>query len=146
MKKNASTTLAFLLLVFSILGSCRQAQEQDSCSIQQVINVSVDLHSPAFQVLQQTGQWAYVQSPEAGKLGLILVNTPQGYRAYDRIAPHICPLSTIKLEVNGGRIEYQPDGTQWDLMTGTPRSGSNVPLKIYRVFLNYDSQSIQIIN
>lgn len=112
---------------FLLILSCSSNEgEGDGCFPDSTINVSLNLSLAAYQSLQQTGGWIYYSGDLAGSRGLIIVNIGNGFKAYDRNAPHICPTVNSTLEVENDFIIVCPeDDAQWILTTGEPVAVAN---------------------
>ncbi|SFI39662.1 Rieske (2Fe-2S) protein [Halpernia frigidisoli] len=143
MKKKTSNFLYFTILIFSsflVINSCGNRQETVSCFPNSPINVTLNLSLPLNQNLQNTGSFIYVNEQSSGTRGIIVVRTTNGFKAYDRNAPHICPDANTTLEVqNTTKIVCPKDGATWILITGEPITISQVPPKTYPT--NYDSST-----
>ncbi|MDR2122767.1 MAG: hypothetical protein LBP34_06520 [Flavobacteriaceae bacterium] len=130
----------YLLILISCFLSlyCENGNRTISCFPDSVINVTANLELPQFQSLASVGGWAYIKSgPSSGTRGLILVRTAQGFKAYDRNAPHICPGMNTTLEVLNEIYLYCPeDKAKWILSTGQPLEVTDKPPKTYNAQLS----------
>lgn len=142
MKRNISILLFPILLIFSVLNlnSCNSREETVSCFPNVPINVVLDLNLPAYYDLQNVNGWIYVNQQESGTRGLIVVRTTNGFKVYDRNAPHICPDNNTTLVVdNNIKIVCPKDNAEWILITGEPIKVAQIAPKTYRY--NFDSNS-----
>ncbi len=132
-----------MLLTFSLLNSvfsCNEREEAVQCFPRSVISVQLDLRLPAYQKLQYTGGWIYLNEQSSGTRGLIVVRTSNGFRVYDRNAPHLCPASNTTLEVSEDiKIVCNADNSEWILLTGQPTKVAKIAPKTY--FTNFDATS-----
>lgn len=127
----------FIIALTLGLTSCSEDDGQKSCNPEYNVAVSINLSLPLYSDLQNPNGWAYVQGEGTGTRGIIVVNTGNGFRAYDRNAPHICPNPTSTLEVSNGIKLYCPfDGAEWILLTGQPLENSEgfTPNRTPRVY------------
>ncbi|MBU8883898.1 hypothetical protein KSK37_12455 [Kaistella sp. DKR-2] len=142
MKRKISIIFSSILLIFSALNisSCQTREETVSCFPNVPINVVLNLNLPAYYNLQNVNGWIYVNQQDAGTRGLIVVRTTNGFKVYDRNAPHICPDTNTTLSVeNNIKIVCPKDGAEWILITGEPTKVAQIPPKTYRY--NYDSST-----
>lgn len=129
-------TFSLLTIVFS----CSEREQTVDCFPKTGISVQLDLKLPAYQKLQYTGGWIYVNEQGSGTRGLIVVRTSNGFKVYDRNAPHICPGANTTLEVSEDiKITCKADNSEWILLTGQPTKVAKIAPKTY--FTNYDSGS-----
>ena len=118
--------------------SCKEREETVNCFPNVPINVVLNLNLPAYYVLQNVGGWIYVNEQECGTRGLIVVRTTNGFKVYDRNAPHVCPDNDTTLNVeNNIKVVCPKDGAEWILITGEPTKIAQIPPKTYRY--NFDS-------
>jgi len=145
--KTAFQTILFLIISLLIAQSCRDSQEGLDCFPKVTIQVNLNLNHPNFQGLQIPGAWVYVNEQQSGTRGLIVVNTQQGFKIYDRNAPHICPgeTTTLLVEANS-KLVCPHDGSEWNLLTGEPLVGSSVTPKMYRYQYNSQNETLLIFN
>lgn len=132
--------LSIFLIIswFLIPFSCKDREETVNCFPLNDINVVLNLNLPAYQNLQNVGGWIYVDEQSSGTRGLIVVRTTNGFKIYDRNAPHICPDDNTTLNVTENiKIFCPKDGAEWILLTGQPTNIATVPPKTY--LYNYDS-------
>lgn len=142
MKRNIRFFFLAIFLVFSTLNlnSCSNRQEVVSCFPNVAINVVLYLNLPAYYNLQTVGGWIYIDEQSCGTRGLIAVRTINGFKIYDRNAPHLCPEANTTLKVvNDIKIVCEKDNSEWILLTGQPTSGATVPPKTY--LYNYDQNN-----
>ncbi|QDP84640.1 hypothetical protein FNJ88_03415 [Chryseobacterium sp. SNU WT5] len=142
MKRKLHHLLCTIILIFnlSLVTSCSNREDTINCFPKTPINVVLNLNLPAYFNLQNTGGWIYIDEQQAGTRGLIIVRTTNGFLAFDRNAPHICPGSDTTLSVEGNiKIVCPKDGAEWILFTGEPTKIAQVPPKTYPY--SYDSNS-----
>jgi len=142
MKKTFSIISFFTLLIFSNLSinSCGSREDTVSCFPNNPINVTLNLNLPAYNNLNYNNGWVYINEQQSGTRGLIVVNTGNGFKAYDRNAPHLCPANNTTLEVKDDIAILCPaDNTRWILRTGQPESGSKTSLPPKTYPYNYDA-------
>ena len=142
MKTYISKVFFSIILIFSILNinSCSSREETVSCFPMTPINVVLNLNLPAYFTLQNVGGWIYVNEQQAGTRGLIVVRTTNGFKAFDRNAPHLCPDANTTLSVeNDIKIVCPKDGAEWITITGEPTKIAQVPPKTYP--FSYDTNS-----
>ncbi|MGA9212056.1 hypothetical protein [Kaistella sp.] len=142
MKRNISSVFFSTILIFTTLNfiSCGNREETVSCFPKTPINVTLNLNLSTYFTLQNVGGWIYVNEQQSGTRGLIVVRTTNGFKVYDRNAPHICPDSNTTLSVEQDiKIVCPKDGAEWITITGEPIKISKVPPKTYPY--NYDSST-----
>lgn len=142
MKRNISTVFLSIILIFSVLNStsCSNREETISCFPVTPINVVLNLNLPTYFLLQNVGGWLYVNEQQSGTRGLIVVKTTNGFKVYDRNAPHLCPDTNTTLSVeNDIKIVCPKDGAEWITITGEPTKIAQVPPKTYPY--SYDSNT-----
>ncbi|HPZ24452.1 MAG TPA: hypothetical protein PKV58_00780 [Kaistella sp.] len=140
MKRIFLAIFSSIILIFSLLNitSCKEREETVNCFPNVPINVVLNLNLPAYYVLQNVGGWIYVNEQECGTRGLIVVRTTNGFKIYDRNAPHVCPDNNTTLNVeNNIKVVCPKDGAEWILITGEPTKIAQIPPKTYRY--NFDS-------
>ena len=140
MKRIFLAIFSSIILIFSLLNitSCKEREETVNCFPNVPINVVLNLNLPAYYVLQNVGGWIYVNEQEFGTRGLIVVRTTNGFKVYDRNAPHVCPDNNTTLNVeNNIKVVCPKDGAEWILITGEPTKIAQIPPKTYRY--NFDS-------
>ena len=140
MKRKFSILLFAITLIFSTLNlnSCGQREETVNCFPDVPINVVLNLSLPAYFNLQSVNGYVYINEQQSGTRGLIVVKTTNGFKVYDRNAPHICPGDKTTLIVeNNIKILCPADGAEWILITGEPTKISPLTPKTYRY--NFDS-------
>lgn len=152
MKKTSRYIGTFIFLIFSILilNNCSDRADTVSCFPRVQISVQINTTLPLYQKLQYDGGWVYVDEVGAGTRGLIIIRTSNGFKIYDRNAPHICPDVNTTLEVKNETKIYCPkDGAEWILLTGQPlevngKYITNVPPKTYPYAYDTSSGVISI--
>lgn len=150
MKRRINASLLVLALIISTLfisNSCSSRDETVSCFPDVNINVVLNLNLPAYQNLQTVGGWIYVDEQSSGTRGLIVVRTTNGFKIYDRNAPHICPDGNTTLMVeNSIKIVCPKDGAEWILLTGEPIKISQLAPKTYSFTIDTISNTLFIQN
>ncbi len=134
MKRNIFFLITTIVLVISALSakSCGNREETVSCFPNTEINVVLNLNLPAYFPLQNVGGWVYIDEQQSGTRGLIIVRTTQGFKIYDRNAPHICPDSNTTLVVKENiKISCPKDNAEWILLSGEPVSVAQIAPKMY---------------
>ncbi|WBV59770.1 hypothetical protein PFY12_11955 [Chryseobacterium camelliae] len=144
MKKSFSILIISILLIFSnlTLNSCGRTQDTVSCFPSSPINVTLNLNLPAYYDLNNTGGWKYIDEQQSGTRGLIVVNAGgNGFKVYDRNAPHLCPDNNTTLEVKDDiSIICPKDNAKWILLSGQPANQvTGLPPKTYPY--NYDAST-----
>lgn len=113
--------ILMMVLTIGFTNSCSEDDGQISCNPEYNVTASINLSLPLYSDLQNPNGWAYVQGEGTGTRGIIVINTGNGFKAYDRNAPHICPTPSSTLEVIEDIKLYCPeDGAEWILLTGQP--------------------------
>ncbi|PIE50381.1 MAG: hypothetical protein CSA38_03940 [Flavobacteriales bacterium] len=141
--------ILFILIIINNLAfnSCKNREETIDCFPNVNINVSLNLNLPAYQPLQNVGGWVYINEQNAGTKGLLLIRTTNGFIAYDRNAPHICPSQDTRLKVeNDIKIICPKDGAEWILLTGEPVKIAEIPPKRYFVYYQPNNNHLTITN
>ncbi len=150
MKRKINASILVLTLIISTLfitNSCSSRDETMSCFPDVNINVVLNLNLPAYQNLQTVGGWIYVDEQSSGTRGLIVVRTTNGFKIYDRNAPHICPDGSTTLMVeNNIKIICPKDGAEWILLTGEPIKISQLAPKTYSYNIDSISNTLFIQN
>lgn len=150
MKRKINASILVLTLIISTLfitNSCSSRDETVSCFPDVNINVVLNLNLPAYQNLQTVGGWIYVDEQSSGTRGLIVVRTTNGFKIYDRNAPHICPDDSTTLIVeNNIKIICPKDGAEWILLTGEPIKISQLAPKTYSFTIDTISNTLFIQN
>lgn len=147
MKKTFSIVLIFILLTISFLNinSCSSREDTVSCFPNSPISVNLNLNLATYNNLNFVGGWIYVDEPQSGTRGLIVVRTvdnPATFKVYDRNAPHICPDNNTTLEVKENLYIFCPkDNSKWLLNLGSPAEGSTTSLPPKTYFWNYDAST-----
>ena len=128
--------IAVVSLAFS--ASCSDDDGQKSCNQEYLISASINVIFPLYSELETRG-WTYVGGEGTGTRGIIVVKTTNGYKAYDRNAPHICPTTNSTLEVLDDIKLYCPeDGAEWILLTGQPIHTADRAPRVYQAVRNGD--------
>ena len=149
MQRTISFFTTSLLLIFStlIINSCGNREETVSCFPEVPINVVINLNLPAYYELQNVNGWIYLNQIESGTRGLIIVRTTNGFKVFDRNAPHICPDNNTTLIVDSNiKIVCPKDGAEWILLTGEPTKISQVSPKTYRYNFDSNANVLSIFN
>lgn len=151
MKRNICAQLLILSLTISSLifiNSCgNDRNDTVNCFPNTNINVVLNLNLPAYQNLQNVGGWLYIDEQSSGTRGLIVVRTTNGFKIFDRNAPHICPDGNTTLIVeNSIKIVCPKDGAEWILLTGEPINISQLPPKTYTYTIDNISNTLFIQN
>ena len=140
MKKKFPLIFLLIFLISSALitvKSCGNREDTVSCFPEIRINVIINLNLPAYFDLQTVGGWMYINEQESGTRGLIVTRTTNGFKIYDRNAPHTCPDNNTTLIVeNNIKITCPKDGAEWILITGQPTKISNLAPKTYQYDYN----------
>lgn len=142
MKRIVNLLFLPIIFIFSTLfiSSCSERNETVNCFPSSPINVVLNLNYPAYYNLQNVGGWIYVNEQQCGTRGLIVTRTSNGFKVYDRNAPHLCPDDQTTLQVVSGiKVVCPKDGAEWILNSGEPINIAKVPPKTYRY--NFDSFS-----
>lgn len=147
-------TLVSIILIFSSL-SCADRDGTVSCFPRQIIDFEVNLNGSTYYQLNNPEGYVYTKGEYGtGTRGLIIFNSNSGngFLAYDRNAPHLCPdgeettLEVIK-DTDGFLKIYCPkDGAKWLLQNGQPLEKASVPAKQYRVSRSGNGFLIHIYN
>lgn len=150
MKTKKIISIFTLILTFSLLtfnNSCSERNETVNCFPNSVVSVQLNLSLPTYYNLQTDGLAVYVNEIGAGTRGLIVVKVSNGYKVYDRNAPHICPDTDTTLEVKNGTTVYCPrDKAEWILITGQPTAVANIPPKTYPYSFDPNTNILSIYN
>jgi len=118
--KNSFVQWFLFVLMLSSTVACSDDDGQKSCNPEYNISASINVNLPLYSELETRG-WTYVDGAGTGTKGIIVVKLINGYKAYDRNAPHLCPGSNTRLEVVDDIKLYCPeDGAEWILLTGEP--------------------------
>lgn len=117
LKRLTPFVLVSLLVIFT---ACRDDDGQKNCNPQYAISASININLPLYSQLE-TRNWTYVGGEGTGSKGIIVIKTTNGYKAYDRNAPHICPTLNSQLQVVDDIKLFCPeDEAEWILLTGEP--------------------------
>lgn len=147
-KKLFYIKFVFLTFFFSITCiSCNDEDTTVSCIPNVSVSAQYNLNLPAYSDLNMPN--GYVElSPDGtnGSRGMIIVNTGNGFNAYDRNAPHLCPSSDTTLEVYEDiKIVCPQDGAEWLLRSGQPLNDATQG-RTPRKFLTQLNGSVLTIN
>lgn len=145
-------TLFSIILIFSSL-SCADRDGTVSCFPRQIIDFEVNLNGSTYYQLNNPEGYVYTKGEYGtGTRGLIIYNSGNGFLAYDRNAPHLCPngeettLEVIK-DTDGFLKIYCPkDGAKWLLQNGQPLEKASTTPKQYRVSRSGNDFLIHIYN
>ena len=146
MKKTFSAFAFLTILIFSVLtiNSCGSNNDTVSCFPSSPINVSLNLNLTAYNNLNYSGNWIYVDQEQSGTRGLIVVRTqldPAKFGVFDRNAPHLCPDTNTTLKVKDNiSIICPKDNMKW-MLNGTPESGGSTSLPPKTYPYNYDAST-----
>ena len=147
-KKNIS--IFTLILTFSLLSfnsSCSERNETVSCFPNALVSVQLNLSLGSYYKLQNVGGWVYEEQIGSGTRGLIIVRVTNGFKIYDRNAPHICPDSETTLIVkNETTIHCPKDGAEWILLTGQPTNVAKIAPKVYPYSYDPNTNTLSIYN
>lgn len=138
-----------ITLIFSalIISSCSEREETVRCFPDVPINVAININLPAYYDLQNVNGWIYLNEQQSGTRGLIVVRTTNGFKIYDRNAPHICPEDDTTLVVeNSIKITCPNDGSEWILITGEPIKVAQIAPKTYRYNFEATTGVLSIFN
>ncbi len=130
--------LPFLLLL--IVSACSKDDNRTRNPNLLDINFqfSLDMTLPQYSSLQFPSNPVFVNGPNYGNKGIIIINTGNSYRAFDASDPNHPPSTCSLLLINGIEgICGCGDGNTYNLFTGQPKGGSlKYPLLEYRVEQN----------
>jgi len=127
-----------LMLMIPIANACSDDDGQKSCNPEYNVSASININLPLYSQLETRG-WTYVDGAGTGTKGVIVVKIINGYKAYDRNAPHICPGMDTRLEVVDDIKLYCPqDGAEWILLTGEPITIADRAPRTYSAVRNGD--------
>jgi len=152
MKTKKIIAFLTLILTFSLLtfnSSCSERNETVNCFPNSAVSVQLNLSLPTYYKLQNVGSWVYVNEVGSGTRGLIVVRVSNGFKVYDRNAPHICPDTDTTLEVKNDTTVFCPkDGSEWILITGQPSNNSvaKIAPKTYPYSFDSNSNILSIYN
>ncbi len=123
------------LLAVLLLTTCENDDSINNCNFLPNIgvNVSLNLNLPEYSQLMFTGNVVYVANQ--GNLGLYVINTGTGYRAWDAADPNHVPRSCSFMQREGVNVTCGcEEENEYDLFTGSA-VGQQLPcgLKEYRV-------------
>ena len=99
------------------------------------VNFTINLTLPYYSALNFAGNAVYVSTAGVGIRGIFVLNTGNGYTAFDAACPNQ-PLSDCStMQLNGIMAICPCDDAQYSLYTGIAE-GKNYTLKPYRVEVN----------
>ncbi|WP_257666954.1 hypothetical protein [Parapedobacter tibetensis] len=112
-------------------GACKKG----GCNVVQDVPVMEQVSMVQYSQLYTPGGYAVTE--RGGVAGLIVVNTGQGYIAYDRCST-VVPEKRCAVEVeDGGIVAKDPcSGARYLLVNGSPAEIAECPLKPYRAHRN----------
>ena len=150
MKSKLLNWITFFIFAFGILpviNGCSDRNDTVRCFPDTNINVVLNLNLVTYFDLQNVNGWIYVNEQQDGTRGLIVVRTTNGFKVYDRNAPHLCPGDDTTLVVKSGtKVVCPADGAEWILLTGEPTAIANVPPKTYSYYYNSATNVLNIYN
>lgn len=144
-------TLFSIILIFSSL-SCADRDGTVSCFPRQIIDFEVNLNGSTYYQLNNPEGYVYTRGEYGtGTRGLIIYKSGNGFLAYDRNAPHLCPdgdATTLEVINEKGILKiYCPkDGAKWLLRNGQMLEKASAPAKQYRVSRSGNGFLIHIYN
>ena len=120
-----------LLLVMLLPSACKKG----GCNVVQDIPVLEQVSMVQYSQLHTPGGYAVTE--RGGIAGLLVVNTRQGFIAYDRCST-VSPEKRCAVEVEeGGIVAKDPcSGARYLLVNGSPAAIAECPLKPYRAQRN----------
>ncbi|HET8839754.1 MAG TPA: hypothetical protein VFM82_12260 [Flavobacteriaceae bacterium] len=134
--KNCFFPLLILLIFFGCSSDDARIKNPNLLDIN--FQFSLDMTLPQYSSLQFPSNPVYVNGPNYGNKGVIIINTGNTFRAFDASDPNHPPSSCSLLLING--IEANcgcDDGNTYNLFTGQPTSANlQYPLYEYRVEQN----------
>jgi len=117
--------LKLIILTFFFSVICVSCSDEDTavdCIPYVSVHAQYNLSLPFYSDLNMPN--GYVELPPDGtngSRGVIIVNTGNGFNAYDRNAPQICPSPNSTLVVEDDiKIVCPQDGAEWVLRSGQP--------------------------
>lgn len=126
MKQISARKIPYLIMIALFFsGICISCNDDDStvnCFPDVNVAAQYNLSLPSFANLNFPNGYVILEPDGTnGSRGMIIVNTGNGFNAYDRNAPHICPSDNTTLTVQDEiRIVCPADGAEWVLRTGQP--------------------------
>ncbi len=116
----------FIFTAFLVPTSCKKG----GCNVIQHIPVLEQVSMVQYPLLHTPGGYAVID--RGGVAGLIVVNTGQGFVAYDRCST-VAPEKRCAVEVEeGGIVAKDPcSGARYLLVNGSPAELAECPLKPY---------------
>ena len=112
----------FIFFISFICLSCNDDDTTVNCVPYFNVSAQYNLNLPAYSILNMPNAYIELDADGTnGNRGVIIVNTGNGFNAYDRNAPHICPSPTSTLIVRDDIKLFCPqDGADWVLRSGQP--------------------------
>ena len=131
-RKSVFLTLFFL----GILISCNDDDTTVNCIPNVNVAAQYNLNLPSYAPLNYPNGYVVLPSDGTnGDRGVIIVNTGNGFLAFDRNAPHICPANNTTLTVQDDiKIVCPADGAEWALRNGQPlndQTNGRTPRRFY---------------
>lgn len=129
----------FLILTFFVSALCISCSDDDTtinCVPHFSVSAQYNLSLPAYSILNIPNSYVELEPDGTnGSRGVIIVNTGNGFNAYDRNAPHICPSPSSTLIVQDDiKLVCPQDGAEWVLRSGQPLNEATqgrTPRKFY---------------
>lgn len=133
----------FVLIVLTLFISCSDDERpgQRNPNLLDInFQFTLNLSLPQYSQLQYPPNAVYVNGPNYGNWGVIVINTGSGYRAWDAADPNHPRSACSVLSIDGVEaICGCNDGNRYDLFTGSPvTKGLKYPLLAYPVVDNKD--------
>lgn len=151
--KTLSLTIIFIFSILTIINSCADRDGTVNCFPRQIIDFNIHLNESTYYLLNNPGEYVYTKGEYGtGTRGLIIYNTGNGFKVFDRNAPHLCPegeettLQVIKDSDNFLKIYCPKDKAKWLLQTGEPLEKSSSPAKQYFISLTNNGRTLYIYN
>ncbi|SEL73360.1 hypothetical protein [Parapedobacter koreensis] len=118
--------IAFIAVIV-LPGACKKG----GCNVVQDVSVMEQISMVQYSQLYTPGGYAVTQ--RGGVAGLIIVNTGQGYVAYDRCSTVDAGRRCAVEVEEGGLVAKDPcSGARYVLVNGSPAELAECPLKPYR--------------
>lgn len=131
------------LLMFMAFSGCRKG----GCNVIDEVFVNTVVLFGNHPELRVQGGYAELSAAQGGVAGIIVINTGNGYVAYDRCST-VDPLKRCAVEVqDGGLVAVDPcSGAKWILTNGSPAEIAECPLKPYRANLQPGGNAVLVSN
>ena len=145
--KFIKTILNNVFLLFILFGvtACKSDDGTVSCVPLSTVSRTINITLPLYYNLNNPGGWIYLDGINSGTRGLIVVNVGNGYKVYDRNAPHICPTAKSTIDVvDNIKMYCEEDGSEWILTSGQPVKVANRSPRTYQAILS--GQNLIITN